>query len=261
MLTVIDATNTLTITWSDGKIEYISKEGCKILVPTTGTVIHLITLSKNDYALDYTIVTNPASATKLAMSNTIQGYLDSGLFGPSGADGATGSTGLTGATGADGVTGPTGLTGSTGADGPTGTAGASNQFTNIVEISSAQILVMNATAVDMTTTAGGDTIIEFVSMTVAYDYGGTAYTINAGMLLQAQWTDAAGNTVSNSISNTGFLDQAADGVRITGLVDSTPTPAVKNAKIVLHIAGGSEVTLGNGTLHVKLLTRRWATGL
>src|SRR3990167_7892400 len=141
VLTVIDATNTLTITWSDGKIEYISKEGCKILVPTTGTVIHLITLSKNDYALDYTIVTNPASATKLAMSNTIQGYLDSGLFGPSGADGATGSTGLTGATGtagstgltgadgidgstgADGVTGPTGLTGATGVDGPTGPAG------------------------------------------------------------------------------------------------------------------------------------------
>lgn len=126
VLTVVDAGNMLQVTWSDTKIEYISKDGAKINVPASGNVINLMDLNGGSYPLNFTIVTNPLSVSRAAMATTIQGYINTASFGPTGPTGSTGvagSTGATGNTGADGATGLTGATGNTGSAGATGATG------------------------------------------------------------------------------------------------------------------------------------------
>lgn len=305
VLTVVDATNTLTITYSDGKIEYISKEGSKIVNPASGNVVTLIDLIGRSFPLDYTIVTNPLSASRAALSNTIQGYLNTGLFGPTGptgadgATGATGNTGLTGPTGADGVTGPTGTAGSngaTGADGATGTQGiqglqgvtgadgatgptgvgtagatgptgatgaaaTSDIITNTVNLTSGNILNLNATPIDLTTTCGADSVIEYISCILAYDYGGTPYTIGTAMTMAVKYTGASGQMASSTTPNTGFMDQSNDTVVWVPVATSAPVFMPRQQKLVLHVPGAAELTGGNGTLHAIIRTRRTHVGL
>ena len=68
ILTIVDATNTVAITWSDGKIEYVSKEGSKIVNPISGNIIYLMDLNRATYPLDYTLITNPASGTGIMVT-------------------------------------------------------------------------------------------------------------------------------------------------------------------------------------------------
>jgi len=86
--------------------------------------------------MNNTNIINIGNATPLATPNTLalrdaNGYFagmtgltgPTGSIGPTGTDGATGPTGVTGHNGTDGATGPTGVTGHNGTDGATGPTG------------------------------------------------------------------------------------------------------------------------------------------
>jgi hypothetical protein len=287
---VVNEANTMEITFDNGKIDYVYKEGCKIASPTSGSIIYLIDLNKNTYPLDYTIVTSPLAASRAAMADSIQAYLN--LF----AYGATGPTGLTGATGPTGPAGGGGssdtLTASTSAGiliesnngtdvalfGAGGGAGATyyggvnvtgaltsaswnDVYTTTVTVSSAELLDLFNTPKTLIAAPAAGSYISIRSYAMLYDYGGTAYA-NTGNNLQLRYTNAAGVQVDPNMFASGFLDATVDRLYenpFQGSLGSQAASAIVAQPLVL-IYASSNLTTGNGVLRIYITYQIITTG-
>lgn len=136
------------------------------------------------------------------------------------------------------------------------------EINNLVEvkslqktITSAQLLALNATPVELVPAPGSNKLIEFVSA-VFHKPAGTAYAgIAAGEDLAIKYTNSSGAQVNTSLETTGFLDQTTAQTRITRAIVTEYTP-VANAALVLHMLTG-EITTGNSPLYVKVYYRVW----
>lgn len=129
----------------------------------------------------------------------------------------------------------------------------------LAQLTSAQILALNATPVAIVAAPGANMALEFERAELFLDYNSAAYAgIAAGEDLEIRYTDGSGTMVSGC-ETTGFLDQTSDQLRYlypqsaaaTGLFELTPTV---NAALVIRLASG-EVTTGNSPIYVRTWTR------
>jgi len=128
-----------------------------------------------------------------------------------------------------------------------------------VEISSIEILALFTTAKELVATPGAGKVLEFISLTLAYDAGATPYTITSCTNLEVKITDKTGAAVSTTQAVAGMIDQATDQLRALDKLEASVTP-VDNAPLCLALAG-ADPTLGNGVIHAKVAYRVHATGL
>lgn len=124
------------------------------------------------------------------------------------------------------------------------------------EITSAQVLALNATPRAIVAAPGAGFAIVPIRMAI-HKPAGTAYAaIAAGDDLVAKYTDASGAQCSSVVEATGFLDQTTAETRVVGMPGATGATAgsyepVANAAVVLHMLTG-EVTTGDSSLHVRV---------
>lgn len=136
---------------------------------------------------------------------------------------------------------------------------AQYNLSNITQITSAQLLALNTTPIQVAAAPGAGYII-MINKWVAWHGTGTAYAgIAAGEDLALKYTNASGGIAATVIESTGFLDQTTAQVRAANVLagsaaaSSTPdeiTPAA-NAAIVLHLLSGN-ITTGNFALNVQV---------
>ncbi len=126
-----------------------------------------------------------------------------------------------------------------------------------VFVTSAQLLTLNATAVQIVPAPGAGRFI-MVRKWMAYKPAGTAYAgIAATEDLALKYTNAAGAQVASPIEATGFLDQATAQTAWAsskGSADNaTPASAlaVANAAVVVHMLVG-EITTGDTGVFIKV---------
>ena len=127
-----------------------------------------------------------------------------------------------------------------------------------VTITTAQLLALNATPIEVIAAPGAGNFIDFLGATIWYDYNSAAYAgIAAGENLVFRQTDGSGAVVSSEVETTGLLDATADViVKCAPLSDVAVGSYViaDNKKIVLHLLVG-EVTTGNSPLKIKIQYR------
>lgn len=122
-----------------------------------------------------------------------------------------------------------------------------------VNISSAQILALFTTPVQVIASQGATNSIEYLGGEFIYKHVATDYTINGSTNLALQLTNASGATESTTLATTGFIDQATNQLRIVKQVATNYTP-VANAPLMLTCATANP-TVGDGTLTLKLAYR------
>ncbi len=125
-----------------------------------------------------------------------------------------------------------------------------------VTITTAEILALFATPIEIVAAPGANKYLEFVGLQAGMKYAGVAYAgIAAGEDWVVKQTNAAGAQVSGHIETTAFLDATSDQRRHVGparaaaVTVSDFTPAV-NAALVLHQLIAEIIT---GTSDVKLV--------
>lgn len=126
-----------------------------------------------------------------------------------------------------------------------------------VTVTSAQLLALNATPVEIVPAPGSGKLAIF-KRAFLYKPAGTAYAgIASGEDLVFKYTDASGVKVSSVIETTGFLDSASATRRLVGMpgaADGTTAADINpssNAAIVLHLLSG-EITTGTSVLYVNV---------
>ncbi len=128
-----------------------------------------------------------------------------------------------------------------------------------VTITTAQVLALNATPIQLVPAPGVGNALIFEGAIVMLDYATTAYDgIAAGEDLAIKYTDGSGLEVGRS-ETTGFLDQAADEKRWIYPQQAAPAAVsdiepVENAAFVLHLLT-AEIATGDSPLHVKIYYR------
>jgi hypothetical protein len=119
------------------------------------------------------------------------------------------------------------------------------------QITSAQLLALNATPIEVIAAQGANKAIIPLQVKV-YKPAGTAYSgIAAGEDLVLKYTNASGAIASSTIETTGFLDQTTAQVRVGGTSLANVTP-VANAAIVAHLLAG-EITTGDSDLYIEVI--------
>ncbi len=125
----------------------------------------------------------------------------------------------------------------------------------IVQLSSANILALNGTPIELVPAQGADTLVEFISAILIMDSTATAYDgVAAGEDLVIEYED--GDDVSQEIETTGFIDQTTDEIRrVTALATSDPSTDDltdnKNDALELFLKS-DEIATGTGTMTVKV---------
>lgn len=124
------------------------------------------------------------------------------------------------------------------------------------QITSAQLLALNATPITIVAAAGAGMAIVPSRITI-YKPAGTAYAgIATGEDLVLKYTNGSGAQCSSVIETTGFLDQTTAQTRTaispasTGATAGDITP-LANAAVVLHLLTG-EITTGDSVLNVEV---------
>ncbi len=136
--------------------------------------------------------------------------------------------------------------------------------TDTIEISAAEIILLNSAPKTLVAAQGADTVVEFISAMLIFDYGTVAYDgVAGGEDLVIEY--ATGQDLSASIEVTGFLDQANDEIRLipkdlTVFPITTDLVPLKNSAVRLLMKTG-EIATGDGTMTVKVSYRIHTLGL
>jgi hypothetical protein len=122
-------------------------------------------------------------------------------------------------------------------------------------ISSAQVLQLNATPIEVVPAPGAGVYLEFLGAYVFLDYAGTAYAADAGEDLCIRYTDGTGDIVSTSIDGEEF-EATADALFIMSPVPTAPNVVTHpaNAALVAHLLVGEWAT-GNSPLKIRCYYR------
>jgi len=135
--------------------------------------------------------------------------------------------------------------------GITGKVLESQTFSDLVTVSSAELLALNATPKELVAAPGAGKAIVLLGATAFLDFETTAYDgIAAGEDLNINYTDGSGDTVA-TIEATGFLDAVADDLRYVYPLAAAAITPVDNAALVLHMATG-EIATGDSPLKIRV---------
>jgi len=121
-----------------------------------------------------------------------------------------------------------------------------------VEVTSAQLLALAATQVELVPAPGTNKVLEFVSAVIKYNAGSTGYTESSADLVIEY---SGGQNVCASVDATNFVDQTNDEIRIaypsaTALAQTVDLYALRNTGFQLDQEGAGEWTGGTGTLTI-----------
>jgi len=117
-------------------------------------------------------------------------------------------------------------------------------LTDVLTVTSAQVLALNATPITVLAAPGAGYAI-VINKVIAKHAAGAAYAgVAAGEDLVLKYTDASGAECSGQIETTGFMDQTSAQIRSVLGVAVAP---VANAAIVIHLLVG-EITTGDTDL-------------
>lgn len=127
-------------------------------------------------------------------------------------------------------------------------------------ITTAQVLALNATPIEVVAAPGAGIYNEFVGAVLLLDYNSAAYAgVAAGEDLVFKYTDASGAEISAHIETTGFIDQTNDEVYFVGAKSAQGAVGgvlgVANAAIVLHLLT-SEVITGDSPIKIRTIYRQ-----
>lgn len=134
-----------------------------------------------------------------------------------------------------------------------------------VALTNANIKALRATPITLVAAPGAGKTLEFISIVLYLDYGGTNVFTETADNLAVRYVDGSGGIVSETIEMTGFIDQSADTMTI-GVAKNDAIVAktgCENAALVLHNTGDGEIggNAGNDNLmRAKVSYRVHATG-
>lgn len=131
------------------------------------------------------------------------------------------------------------------------------QFVDVT-LSTAEILALNATPIEVVAAPGSTKVLVFTGALVFYDFNANAYGgIAAGENLAIRYTDASGLIVGE-LETVGFLDLTADAQRwinpIRASSGVSSIVSVANAKLVANILVG-EIITGDSPLLLRVFYR------
>lgn len=115
-------------------------------------------------------------------------------------------------------------------------------------ISSAQILALFTTAIQVVPAPPAGFAIDVLDCTVTFNPVTTAYTLGSATNLSLNFTDKSGAALSGTQTVTGLIDGAT---KVTAKIPALGVILTNAAKVVLKLAGGNP-TLGDGTLTVTV---------
>lgn len=116
-----------------------------------------------------------------------------------------------------------------------------------VSITAANVKLIRATPISLVAAPGAGFVTEFISAVLKLTAGSEVLTESADNLA-VKYTDGSGVAVSETIENTGFIDQAADTQTQTqALKDAiVVSTGAENQALVLHNTGDGEIA-GNAS--------------
>jgi hypothetical protein len=118
-------------------------------------------------------------------------------------------------------------------------------------LTSAQILALNATPIQVIAAPGANKAIVLLEAEAYLAYNSAAYAgIAAGEDLALRYTDGSG-TILGTFETTGFLDQTSSQIR--RILGAALTP-VANAPLIAHMTAG-EIITGNSPLKLRIRYR------
>jgi hypothetical protein len=130
-------------------------------------------------------------------------------------------------------------------------AGLSPIITVYTILTSAQLLALHGTPITLVAAPGAGFAVYPVAISLGYDYNTTAYTINGDSLI-LDWNNA-GTVFKITFAETGFLDQTASQIASLAITAAHGAlTLLNNQPYTIGASGGSNMTLGNGTLTVYL---------
>lgn len=130
-----------------------------------------------------------------------------------------------------------------------------------VTVSNAEVKTLYSAPKVLVAAPGTHNFIDVVSVVLFYDYASAAFNTAGNNLTVEYKTDASGPTATGTLSQTGFLDQTADGVAklLPVAVANQVVAAVENQPVVLYCAT-ADPTTGGGVLRVAISYRVMPTG-
>lgn len=139
--------------------------------------------------------------------------------------------------------------------------GVSSQVWNkTVTLSTAQVNALRASPITLVAAQGSNTIIEFLSAVITYDYASAAFTVAGDEDLVIEYAD--GTDITASIETTGFLDQADDEIRFvpSALAVNADLEASINQAVRIFNTGAGETADGGGEVDIRFSYRVYPTG-
>jgi predicted RecA/RadA family phage recombinase len=120
-----------------------------------------------------------------------------------------------------------------------------------VEVSSEEILALNAAPKTLVAAQGANKAIELISMAMFLDYNSAPYADNG--ILGVYETDASGTLVSDTVALADFLAKTEDTIKFVPPV-ATDFSMSTNVPLVLTMATGASIT-GDSPVTVKVAYR------
>lgn len=124
------------------------------------------------------------------------------------------------------------------------------ELQTVVNITSAQLLALNATEQEVIAAPGANLAI-IPTLFAVRKPAGTAYAgVATGEDLVLKYTDDSGAVCAGTVETTGLLDSTSETLAVAGPSEDSFVP-VANAAIVLHLLSG-EVITGDSDLEVLI---------
>lgn len=134
-----------------------------------------------------------------------------------------------------------------------------------VSMTSAEVKALRATPKTLVAAPGAGLVLEYLSMVLLVDYGGTNGWTESTNNLAVKYENGSGTAVTGTIEMTGFIDQTAD--TMTTSIYKIDTIAAKtaceNKALVLHNTSGAEIggnAANDNVLRAKIAYRVHSTG-
>ena len=126
-----------------------------------------------------------------------------------------------------------------------------------VGITSAELLAIYTTPVELVATPGTRYVHEFLSALLILDYVSADYATNGDLTIRE--TDGSGTAVSDTVAQADWLQASADAMQIVQAL-SADVALTAGAPLVLACATGNP-TAGDSPARVQVRYRTHATGL
>lgn len=121
-------------------------------------------------------------------------------------------------------------------------------------IPNASVRTMNATPVTIVEAPPAGYAVANLRIHAKYIYATAAFdAVGAGDDLEFRYTDGSGTKLANDVETTGWLDQTADGYRMSGPVQTSLTPLAATKVVARFATGEVYSAAGGGSLVINAI--------